>query len=85
MVKSLGVHVEEERFGGNPLKRSLGSQGEGDVVDLPLYMLARRERREREKGWEKESFSRREHYITSLAAILDHPSRCQSIKNMKFF
>lgn len=50
--------------------------------------VTRGARKERGRGGEKErkeGLSQREHYITSLAAILDHPSRCQSIKNMKFF
>jgi len=59
------------------------------VVDLPLYIRCaapdEATARERERERDRESLSPREHYITSLAAILDHPSRCQSIKNMKFF
>lgn len=40
-----------------------GPQGDGDVVDLPLYMPAGREGRERERVGEGESFSRGESTI----------------------
>lgn len=46
MVKSLGVHVgeRETEVRRESAQTFVGLQKEGDVVDLPLYMLARCER-----------------------------------------
>lgn len=84
--------VEDEAEGAK--RRDRKTEGKrGEVVDFTsIYVAVTRGAREEcgrgkgeREGETKEGLSQREHYITSLAAILDHPSRCQSIKNMKFF